>query len=148
MWRLGEILIQKKLLSWDQLALALEEQKKTREYVGEILIRKGFVAPILVYKALAEQYQMRFVDLKRIRINLQAVSLIPRETAEKHELIPLEIVQKTLIIGIANPLNVWPESELKEQSGMEEIKVVLCLPSAIQEAVAENYPPVPAPQKK
>ena len=109
-WRIGEILVQKKLISWEQLEDVLEEQKQTKEFTGEILIRRGYVPPVFLYKALAEQYEMRFVDLKRTIVNPKAVELLPRSVCEKYNLIPIERGTENLILGISNPLNTWPAS--------------------------------------
>lgn len=140
-WRIGEILVQKKLLSWEQLAEALDEQKKTKEFTGEILIRKGFISPNFLYKALAEQYEMRFVDLKRTRVNPKALELVPRSICEKYGIFPVELGQNdTLITAISNPLNVWPEEEIKQLTKMKDIQTVLSMPSHIQQAIEEYYP--------
>ena len=138
-WRIGEILVQKKLISWNQLEEVLEEQKQTREFTGEILIRKGYVSSLLFYKSLAEQHKLRFIDLKRTRVNPKAVELIPRSVAQKYSLMPVEILQGELVIGISNPLMVWPEAELKELTKMPAIRTVLCLPADIQKAIQEYY---------
>ena len=90
-WHIGELLIQKKLISWEQLQDALEEQKKSKELVGEILIRKRYISEGLFYKALAEQYELRFVDLKRTRVNPKAIALVPRSIAEKYSIMPMEL---------------------------------------------------------
>lgn len=139
-WRIGEILVQKKLISWEQLEDALAEQKKTKEFTGEVLIRKGYVAPIFLYKALADQYKLRFIDLKRTFINPKAVELIPRSICEKYGIFPIEIGQENLIIGHSNPLNTWPEVEIKQLTKKNVIETVLCLPSHIQLAIEEHYP--------
>lgn len=139
-WRIGEILVQKKLISWEQLEDALAEQKKTKEFTGEVLIRKGYVAPIFLYKALADQYKLRFIDLKRTFINPKAVELIPRSICEKYGIFPIEIGQENLIIGHSNPLNTWPEMEIKQLTKKSKIETVLCLPSHIQLAIEEHYP--------
>ena len=52
---------------------------------------------------------------------------------------PIEIIQNSLTVGIGNMLNFWPETELKELTGFEEIRTVLCLPEDIQQAIQENY---------
>ncbi len=142
-WRIGEILVQKKLISWEQLEDALAEQKRTKEFTGEVLIRKGFIAPIFLYKALAEQYQIRFVDLKRTFINPKAVELLPRSVCEKYGMFPIEQGQENLIVGISNPLNSWPETEIKQLTKKNRIETVLCLPSHIQLAIDEHYPKEP-----
>ncbi len=138
-WRIGEILIQKKLINWDQLQEALSEQKMTKEYTGTILVRKGFVSDLLLYKALAEQYQVRFVDLARIKINPKAVEKLPKSIAEKYGIMPIELHDDILTLGSANPIRTWPESEIKELAGVREIRAVLCVPAEIDKAIRENY---------
>ena len=138
-WHIGEILIQKKLISWEQLEDALEEQRKTKEFTGQILIRKRYISELLFYKALADQHQIRYVDLKHTKINPKAVAAVPKSVAEKYNIMPIEIVQKALVVGVGNPLNLWPESELKELTGFPEIRTVLCLPDDIKQTIQENY---------
>ncbi len=147
-WRIGEILVQKKLISWNQLEEVLEEQKKTKEFIGEILIRKGFISSSLFYRALAEQHKLRFVDLKRVKINPKAIELIPRSVAEKYSIMPIEIFNNALVIAISNPLGLWPEAELKELTKLPQIRTVLCLPSGIQQAIQEYYKQEETPLKK
>ena len=48
-WHIGEILIQKKLIDWKQLEEALDEQKQTRESVGEVLVRKQYIPKFLLF---------------------------------------------------------------------------------------------------
>ena len=138
-WRIGEMLVQKKLITWEQLEQALEEQKKTKEFTGEVLVRLGFISQTLLYKTLAEQYKLRFVDLKRVKVNPKAIELIPRSVAHKYSIIPIEARQDVLLIGISNPLNVWPELELKQLTKIADIRTVLCLPSDIRQAIEEYY---------
>jgi hypothetical protein len=51
-WHIGEILIQKRLIDWKQLEDALTEQKRTHEFVGEVLVRKQYVPKFLLFKAV------------------------------------------------------------------------------------------------
>ena len=136
-WHIGELLIQKKLISWDQLQDALHEQQQTKELVGEILIRKHYISEGLFYKALADQYEIRFVDIKRTRVNPKAVALIPRSVAEKYSIMPMELTGSSLVVGITNP-RLWPEQEIHELTHMQ-VKPVLCAPSDINSAIKENY---------
>src|SRR5690349_9740133 len=97
-WRIGELLVRKKLISWEQLEEALNEQSKTREMTGEILIKKGYISAQLFYMALADQYNLKFVDLRRAHVNPKAIERVPRSIAEKYLIIPLEIVKDSLIL--------------------------------------------------
>lgn len=138
-WHIGELLIQKKLISWEQLEDVLQEQKKTKEMTGEMLVRKKYISQGLLYKTLADQYAMRYIDLKKTKINPRAVEIVPQSIAEKYLLMPVEVSSESLVIAISSPLNVWPEAELKKLTAMREIKAVLSLPEDIKIAIMENY---------
>ncbi len=140
-WRIGELLVQKKLISWEQLEDVLQEQKRTQELTGELLVRKKYISQSLLYKTLADQFAMRFVDLRKTKINPRAVELIPQSIAEKYLLMPIEVSPESLVIAISSPLNVWPEAELKKLTGMKEIKTVLSLPDDIKTSIQESYFP-------
>ncbi len=138
-WRIGEVLIQKKLIDWRQLEEALTEQQRTREFVGEILVRKKYIPRFLLFKALAERHSMPFIDLSNIFIDPQAIQKIPRSVALKYNVIPVEIEGDILIVGINDPLTELPEKELAELAKVSAIKTVLCTPEAVSKAIAENY---------
>ena len=89
---------------------------------------------------IADQYEMRFINLKRTFINPKAVELLPRSICEKYVIFPIERGQESLIIGISNPLNTWPEMEIKQLTKIDKIETVLCLPAHIQQAIDEHYP--------
>ena len=138
-WRIGEILVQKKLLTWEELQIILDEQKESKKMIGEILVEKELISNFFLYQALAEQYKLRFVDLEHTHINPKAVEMVPQELSERYRLIPIEIRTGKLILGISNPLNIWPESEIRQLTGMTDIQTVLCLPDQIEKAVREEY---------
>ena len=138
-WRIGELLVQKKLISWKQLEECLTEQERTREILGEILIRKGYISRMLFYKALADQFRIRFVDLSRVKINIKAVEVLPRSFAEKYLLMPIDILEDCLLIAVGNPVSTWPQDEIKKLTHFEHIKTVLSLPDKINEVIREFY---------
>ncbi len=138
-WRIGELLVQKKWISWNQLEETLQDQKENRKLLGELLVDKNLVPRFYVYQALGEQNHIRFVDLPRTRINPRAVDLLPMDFALKHNLIPIEICAGALTIGIASAINSWPEAEIKQLTGMVTIQTVLCLPEHIRKAIEEEY---------
>ena len=138
-WRIGEILIQKKLIDWDQLQAALADQAKTKKLTGEILIEKQILSKALLFGALAQQYDMQFVDPEKVQNNPKAADCIPRSIAEKYRLLPLDIRDEVLYLGIADPRQSWPEEELDQLMGVRKIKTVLCLPEAIQSSLQVLY---------
>lgn len=138
-WHIGEILIQKKLIDWRQLEDALGEQKRTKEFVGEVLVRKQYVPRFLLYKALAERHAIPFVDLTHVFIDPQVIQRIPKSIAVKYGVIPIEIQDSTLVLGIKDPLLALPEEEIAGLAKVSHIKTVLCTPDAVTTAIEEHY---------
>ncbi len=138
-WHIGEILIQKKLIDWKQLEDALAEQKRTKEFVGEVLVRKQYVPRFLFFKALAERHAIPFADLSHIFVDARAVQRVPKSVAVKYQLVPIEIQDHTLVVGISNPLQVLPEKEIAELAQVTKIRTVLCTPDAVAAAIESNY---------
>lgn len=138
-WHIGEILIQKKLIDWKQLEDALNEQKRTREFVGEVLVRKQCVPKFLLFKALAERHALPFVDLSHIFIDPRAVERVPKSVAVKYGFVPIEIQEGTLVVGISDPRAALPVPEIAALARVSEIKTVLCTPDAVAAAIEQHY---------
>ena len=139
-WHIGEILIQKKLIDWKQLEEALGEQKRTREFVGEVLVRKQCIPKFLLFKALAERHSMPFVDLSHVFVDPRAVELVPKSIAVKFALIPIELQDGTLVLGVSDPSGSLPAAEIAEMARVSGVKTVLCTPEAVTIAIEQNYP--------
>ena len=138
-WRIGEILVKKKLITWTQLEDTLREQKESGKFTGEILVEKKLVPEFLLFQALAEQYNLKFVDLRRIKVNPEAVKAIPEKMARDFQIFPIECRNDNFILGISNPLAEWPKIQILKLIRNKTIRTVLCLPRHIQDAITEYY---------
>jgi hypothetical protein len=138
-WHIGEILIQKRLIDWKQLEDALSEQKRTHEFVGEVLVRKQYVPKFLLFKALAERHAMLFVDLSHVFIDPCTVKRVPRSIAVKFGFIPIEMRDDVMVLGIGDPCADLPKAEIAELARVSSIKTVLCSPDAVAVAIERNY---------
>ncbi len=138
-WHIGEILIRKKLIDWGQLEDALNDQKRTHEFVGEVLVRKQYIPRFLLFKALAERHAIPFVDLAHVFIDPRAVERVPRSVAVKYGFVPIEMQDDTLVVGISDPCAVLPEVEIAELARVSKITVVLCTPDAVTVAIRQHY---------
>src|SRR6478609_6439045 len=93
--RIGELLVREKMLSLQQLQQAQDEAKRT----GKRLV--------------AKQYSLPSINLSEIDIDAAVLKLIPRETCEKHQVIPVRRNGPTLIVAMADPSNIYAIDELK-----------------------------------
>ena len=122
--KLGEILINKGLITFDQLLQCFEEQKNSSKSVGEILIDKGFMKEADLMEGLSKQYNMPYVKLSNYDINPDAVSKIPLDALKKYCVFPINVEDSMLVVATSNPEDFIAESDLRFLSGMY-IKFVL-----------------------
>jgi MSHA biogenesis protein MshE len=80
--RLGEILVQQKLLSEEQLMFSLGEQKRTGRKLGRVFVENAFVTEEQISSALAKQLNITYINLKFYNINPDTVRLLPETQAK------------------------------------------------------------------
>jgi general secretion pathway protein E len=135
---LGQVLIKSRLITREHLQEAKEIQHKDPRRLGEILIANGWVTPERLAMALSLQLDMPLIDLKRHSVQREAIDAIPEETARKHVLIPLDIVDGSLAVVMEDPTDVQAIEELTAHSGMPVMPMV-GVRDDIQSAIDLNY---------
>ncbi|HEY4648019.1 MAG TPA: type II secretion system protein GspE, partial [Gemmatimonadales bacterium] len=101
--RLGEILLREGLVTREQLAQALAEQKNTKHRLGYVLVKLGLVQELEITKVLARQYRMPAVDLSRFEVDPKIIKLVPADMATKSVVLPLKREGRTLTVAMADP---------------------------------------------
>jgi general secretion pathway protein E len=116
---LGQVLLESKLISPDQLHQALEKQKNgDPRRLGGILIGEGWLNPESLAMALSIHLNLPFVDLSRQDIATEVLRLIPEETARRYQLIPIEAANGTLSVVMEDPTDIRVLQEISAISGM------------------------------
>ncbi len=110
---LGEILVKRNIITPKQLDTALEVQKKEEGYIGEILVRLGFLEERDIVVALVVQCNLPYIAIDKYEIDRSILQLIPREIALKYHVIPLDRVGDVLSVVMADPLNIATKAELQ-----------------------------------
>jgi MSHA biogenesis protein MshE len=110
--RLGEILVQQKLLSEEQLTLALADQKRTGRKLGRVFVENGFVTEEQISGALARQLDIPYINLKFFNINPDIVRLLPETQARRFRALVLEDRRGNLLIGISDPTDLFAYDEI------------------------------------
>jgi len=135
---LGQRLVEAGLINDTQLQSALREQQKTREYLGRILIRLGYVSEEAVAAALSAQARVKYVDLGQYSPQPEALQLVQEKFAREHHLVPLSYVGKVLVVAMANPLDIITIDELRRMS-KGPVEVVGATQSEVLEALDRAY---------
>ena len=135
---LGSLLVERGLLSAEELERALAEQRRSGEFIGIVLARLDILPPERALPLLAEQAGMPYVRLNDLQIPAEVLAKVPPRFASHYQLMPLAFSNGVLRIAVADPFNVQTLDELKL---LLDCAVQPSLASAkeIQEAIHRHY---------
>jgi type IV pilus assembly protein PilB len=136
--KIGDLLLKEKLITPEQLNRALEHQKKYGGRIGSILVELDFVTEDDITSVLSHQYGVPSINLDYFEIDTDVVKLIPLETAQKYQVIPLSRVGSTLTIATTDPSNVFAMDDIKFMTGFN-IEPVIASEGAILRAIEKYY---------
>ena len=122
--KIGELLLEKKLITEDQLMEALETQKMTGQKIGQVLVSKGFIKEEDLYKILAEKIDRKYVNLEDYSINGEAVLKISQTLAQKHNAVPIGIENGKLIVAMTDPTNIIALDDIMLYTNMRIVSVL------------------------
>ena len=136
--RLGELLVRENLISLQQLQKAQDEQRKTGGRIGSLLVKQGSIAETDLTNFLSKQYGVPSISLKDFDIDDDVIKLIPKATAEKHQVIPVNRAGSSLIVAMSDPSNIFAIDDIKFLTGYN-VEVVVASEPAIREAIEKYY---------
>ena len=110
--RLGDILVAQKVISQEQLKLALDEQKRSGRRLGRALVDMGFTAELNIAQALARQLNVGFVDLKHHNFKANVALKLPESSARRFRALALEERGAKMLVGMADPTDLFAFDEL------------------------------------
>ena len=132
---LGEILIERGLLTAEQLAMALEDQLTTKELLGVIIVRKGFVKQKDLLAALSERFNLPLVDLRATRIDWEMFKYFSSSLIFDYHCVPFERDERSVTMAISNPLEAWTIKRAEEEAKGFELKLALASREDIDDAI-------------
>ena len=110
--RIGDLLIANKIISQEQLNTALADQKKSGRKLGRVLVENGFLSEDQLLNFLSQQLNIPYIDLKRFNYKAEVVRLIPEAHARRFRAIALEEKPDGLLVGMADPTDIFAYDEL------------------------------------
>lgn len=110
--RIGDLLVEQKMISEAQLQAALAEQKKSGRKLGRVLIENGFVDEEKVLLLLSEQLDIPYVDLSRFELDAELVTRLPETHARRYRALILKETQHGLLVGMGDPTDIFAFDEL------------------------------------
>jgi type IV pilus assembly protein PilB len=136
--RIGELLLKEKRISPEQLQEALNYQRQNGGKLGFSLIKLGYVKDDEITALLSKQYGVPSIALGQFDVDAAVVKLVPAETAQKYQIIPLSRSGATLTIAMTDPTNVFAMDDIKFMTGYN-VEPVVASETAVFEAITKYY---------
>ncbi|MBL1320615.1 MAG: Flp pilus assembly complex ATPase component TadA [Methylophaga sp.] len=112
--RIGDLLVENKLISESQLTSALTEQKKTRRKLGRTLIDLGYIEESQLLRLLSKQLKIPYLDLRQHPIDLETFHSLPEIYARRFRAIALSKEDGKVLVGMADPTDIYAYDELQK----------------------------------
>lgn len=136
--RLGDILVEAKLITPGQLVKAQELQSSQDKKLTEVLIEQKFISPEDLAATLSIQMNVPFINLKRHTIQRDALKYIPEQMARRFNVVPLAFIGDALIVVMENPGDIQVINDLVAQSGTK-VQPAIGVSYEIRQAIDQNY---------
>jgi type IV pilus assembly protein PilB len=136
--RIGELLLKEKRVTPDQLQEALNYQKANGGKLGHNLVKLGYVKDEEITALLSKQYGVPSINLSEFDIDPLVIKLIPGDTAQKYQIIPVSRSGATLTIAMTDPTNVFAMDDIKFMTGYN-VEPVVASEAAVLEALGKYY---------
>ncbi len=136
--RIGELLLKERRITPEQLQEALNHQKSHGGKMGSTLVKLGFVRDDDITALLSRQYGVPSINLSQFEIDPSVIKLVPADTAQKYQVVPLARAGATLTIAMTDPTNVFAMDDIKFMTGYN-VEPVVASESAVQEALGKYY---------
>jgi type IV pilus assembly protein PilB len=136
--RIGELLLREKRITPAQLQEALNHQKANGGKLGITLVKLGMVKDEEITAMLSRQYGVPSINLAQFEIDDSVIKLIPGETANKYQVIPISRTGATLTIAMTDPTNVFALDDIKFMTGYN-VEPVVASETAVGDAISKYY---------
>src|SRR5450432_2015987 len=141
--RLGDVLLERDLLTSDQLDEVLEAQQnqpvRTRKRLGKLIVEMGFLTEKQIAEALAELLALDLLDASDLSVPMEIARLLPRQLAERARVLVLGRTIDGLRIATADPTNVVALDDVRAYTGSQTLTLVVATASMIQEQIARVW---------
>jgi type IV pilus assembly protein PilB len=137
--RIGELLLKEKRITPEQLQQALNHQKTNGGKLGHNLVALGLVKDEEITALLSRQYGVPSINLTQFEIDPSVIKLIPADTAQKYQIVPLSRAGATLTIAMTDPTNVFAMDDIKFMTGYN-VEPVVASEVAVVDAIQKYYP--------
>ncbi|MDP1853598.1 MAG: hypothetical protein Q8L26_05300 [Candidatus Omnitrophota bacterium] len=135
---LGELLVERAVITQAELNKALEFQRENGGMIGEVLVALGMVKEETIAQVLTAQYGFPYLPLANYEISPDVVAIIPYNVAKQYCLIAIDKIGSNLTVAMSNPLNVQAAEDIELISNCS-VQIFISTASDIKKSVEKYY---------
>lgn len=135
---IGEILLERKKITPTQLQQALKIQQNGRGFLGEILVKLGYLDDLDIVVALVIQCGLPYISVNKYRIDPAILKLIPVDVAREYHVIPLDRIGDVISVVMTNPLSDELREKLEAITSCQ-VATFISTKTEIDEAIERSY---------
>jgi MSHA biogenesis protein MshE len=136
--RIGDLLVEHRVITQEQLELALKEQRKLGRKLGQTLVTLGYVSEANLLDFLSKQLSIPLVDLKHFELKPELVKKLPETVARRYRSLVLKQSGNEYLVGMADPTDLFAFDELVKHLG-HSIKLALLREAQLLETFDQVY---------
>ncbi|HYV37724.1 MAG TPA: ATPase, T2SS/T4P/T4SS family, partial [Gemmataceae bacterium] len=137
--KLGQVLVDLGFIDDSQLWEMLDEGKSSGVPIGQVAVSRGLISEDQLFQALADQFGLKTVNLQEVKIQPEALTLVPETMASVYKVLPLSCGDGTLTVVIGDPANLPACDDLRNFLGIKEVTAVLAPATAIADFMTKAY---------
>lgn len=119
--RLGDLLLQHCIITQDELAASLDEQKAKGGKLGQVIVNLGFTNKKTIYEILEQQLGLTYININDIEIEQEALTKVRESLVRKYKILPYKIRKKKLYVIMADPLDIYAMDDIQLFTGLDVI---------------------------
>ena len=135
----GQILLEKKLVTEDQIKEALEIQEINGKALGDVLVDLEYTTSNRIIEELSDYLGMEVIDLENVDLNQDVLDKIPHSVAQLYRIIPIAFEESTITVAQQDPLDIQQMDDLRFLLKYD-VKPVLVERENVANAIDKYYP--------
>lgn len=136
--KIGELLIERDIITPGQLQEALILQQENKKLLGEILINLGYATEEDIMVCLTTQYGMPYLPLESYEVNMEVIKSVPAELVHKYNFVPIDKISNLLTIVVSDILDIKIINEIENALNCK-VQCFVATPSSLRKVIEKYY---------
>lgn len=113
--KLGDLLVEHEVITYEQLQEALTAQQQSGLKLGDVLISRGFIAETELLLFLSKQLNLPFLELQYYRLKPEVIREIPESLARRFKMIPIDRIKNKFLVAVSDPTDLYAYDEISKK---------------------------------